>query len=158
MLKAATKPGVGGLAGNEILTSAAALVLSPLLVAGGFRILRIDALRGVHMFIGMALIPPVLLKLASTGYRFVRYYTRSDTYRAKGPPLLPLRVMAPVLTVTTIAVLATGVLLLAAGHKDGTLLEIHKVSFIVWLVVFGVHLLVYLPRVVHSLRADWGAA
>ena len=66
--------------------------------------------------------------------------------------------MAPVLTVTTIAVLATGVLLLAAGHKDGTLLEIHKVSFIVWLVVFGVHLLVYLPRVVHSLRADWGAA
>ena len=42
-----------------------------------------------HMFIGMVLIPPVLLKLASTGYRFVRYYTGSQAYRAKGPPPLP---------------------------------------------------------------------
>ncbi len=69
-----------------------------------------------------------------------------------------MRVMAPMLVVTTIAVLATGVLLLAAGHKDGTLLEIHKVSFIVWLALFGVHLLAYLPRVVRSLGVDWGAA
>jgi len=29
----------------------------------------------VHMFIGMVLIPPIALKLGSTGYRFVRYYT-----------------------------------------------------------------------------------
>jgi hypothetical protein len=63
-----------------------------------------------------------------------------------------------VLVATTIAVLLTGVLLLVAGHKSGTLLEIHKVSFIVWGVVFAVHFLAYVPRVVRSLRVDWGAA
>jgi hypothetical protein len=111
-----------------------------------------------HMFIGMVLIPPVVLKLASTGYRFARYYTGSRAYRAEGPPLLPLRLLAPVLVTSTIGVFVTGVLLLSAGHKSDTLLLIHKVSFIVWGVVFAVHLLAYTPQVVRSLRADWGAA
>ena len=43
------------------------------------------------------LIAPVLLKLASTGYRLLRYYGRSRAYREKGPPRLPLRLLAPVL-------------------------------------------------------------
>ena len=34
----------------------------------------------------------------------------------------------------------------------------HKASFIVWGVVFAVHFLAYLPRVLRSLRADWGVA
>jgi hypothetical protein len=148
----------GGTEGNEILTSATALVLTLLLVAEGFTIVQMRGLVTAHMFIGMVLIPPVLLKLASTGYRFARYYTGSRAYRTKGPPLLALRLLAPVLVATTIAVFVTGVLLLAAGHKAGTLLEIHKVAFIAWGVVFGVHFLAYVPRVLRSLRADWGAA
>jgi hypothetical protein len=148
----------GGPEGNEILTSAVAVVLIALLIAEGVTVIHMGGLVTAHMFIGMALIPPVLLKLASTGYRFTRYYTGSGPYREKGPPALPLRVMAPVLIVTTLAMLATGVLLLAAGHKTGTLLEIHKVSFIVWLAVFAIHLLAYVPQVVRSLRADWGSA
>jgi hypothetical protein len=148
----------GGTEGNEILTSAIAVVLTGLLVAEGVTIVDIGGLVSAHMFIGMVLIPPVLLKLAGTGYRFLRYYTGSRAYRAVGPPLLPLRLMAPVLVATTIAVFVTGVLLLVAGHKSGTLLEVHKVSFIVWGVMFGVHFLAYVPRVVRSLRADWRAA
>jgi hypothetical protein len=144
--------------GNESLTNAIAVVLIGLLVAEGVTVIHMNGLVTAHMFIGMALIPPVLLKLASTGYRFVRYYTGSRAYRAKGPPALPLRLMAPVLVVSTLAVLTTGVLLLAAGHKTGTLLEIHKVSFIVWLAVFAIHLLAYLPRMARSLRADWSSA
>ena len=148
----------GGTEGNEILTSATAVVLTGLLAAEGFTIVRMRGLVSAHMFIGMVLIPPVLLKLASTGYRFVRYYTGSRAYRAIGPPLLPLRLLAPVLVATTLGIFVTGVLLLLAGHKSDTLLLIHKVSFIVWGVVFAVHFLAYTPRVVHSLRADWAAA
>ncbi len=148
----------GGTEGNEILTSATAVVLTGLLIAEGLTILRMHGLRGAHMFIGLVLIPPVLLKLGSTGYRALRYYTGSRAYRAIGPPLLPLRLLAPVLVVTTIIVFVTGVLLLAKGHKSDTLLQIHKVSFIVWGVMFAVHFLAYLPRMVHSLSADWGAA
>jgi hypothetical protein len=148
----------GSTEGNEVLTSATAVVLTVLLAAEGLTILNMGGLVTAHMFIGMVLIPPVLLKLAGTGYRFARYYTGSRAYRAKGPPLLPLRLLAPVLVTTTIIVLMSGVLLLGAGHKSDMLLEIHKVSFIVWGAVFAVHFLAYVPRVVRSLRADWGAA
>jgi hypothetical protein len=148
----------GGAEGNEILTSATAVVLTGLLAVEGYTVVNMRGLVGLHMFIGLALIPPVVLKLASTGYRFVRYYTGSRPYRALGPPVLPLRLMAPVLVASTIAVFLTGVLLLAAGHKSDTLLLLHKVSFIVFGVVFAVHFLAYVPRVIRSLRTDWGAA
>jgi uncharacterized MAPEG superfamily protein len=158
VVRVAHRDRFGGTEGNEILTSVTAVVLTGLLVAEGLTIVRMRGLVSAHMFIGIVLLPPVLLKLATTGYRFVRYYTGSRAYRAKGPPLLALRLMAPVLVASTIAVFATGVLLLLAGRKSDTLLLIHKASFIVWGVVFAVHFLAYVPRVVRSLRADWGAA
>jgi hypothetical protein len=148
----------GGAEGNEILTSAIAVVLTGLLVAEGVTIVHMRGLVSAHMFVGMVLVPPVLLKLASTGYRFLRYYAGSRAYRAKGPPLPALRLLAPALVAATIVVFVTGVLLLVAGHKSGALLEIHKVSFIVWGALFAVHFLAYVPRVARSLRADWGAA
>jgi hypothetical protein len=42
------------------------------------------------------------------------------------------------------------VLLLAAGHKTGSLLQIHRVSAIAWAAVFAVHFLAYIPRVARS--------
>jgi hypothetical protein len=148
----------GGTEGNEILTSATAVVLIGLLAAEGYTIVNVRGLLTAHMFIGLVLIPPVVLKLGSTGYRFARYYTGERAYREKGPPVLPLRLMAPVLVVSTIAVLVTGVLLLAAGHNSGALLGLHQLSFVVFGVVFAVHFLAYVPRVARSLRADWRAA
>jgi hypothetical protein len=147
----------GGPDGNEILTSTAAVVLLLLLIAEGVTIVHMRGLLSAHMFIGLVLIPPVLLKLGSTGYRMVSYYAGSRSYRAKGPPLLALRLIAPVLVASTVAVLTSGVLLLAAGHKSGLLLTIHKLSFIFG-VLFAVHLLAYLPRVVRSLHSDWTTA
>jgi hypothetical protein len=149
---------LGGTEGNEILTSAAAVVLLGLLVAEGYTIVDLRALLTAHMFIGMVLIPPVLLKLASTGYRSLSYYTRSRAYRAKGPPLLPLRLLAPVLVASTIAVLVTGVLMLAHEHKSDTVLLIHQASAIVLGVMLAVHVVAYASRVFRSVRADWGAA
>jgi hypothetical protein len=148
----------GGTAGNEILTSATAAVLTILLAAEGVTIVRMDGLRGAHMFIGMVLIPPVVLKLASTGYRFARYYSGSRPYREKGPPPLPLRLIAPLLVLATVGVFASGVWLMLIGHKSDQALTIHKASFIVWGVVFAIHFLSHLPRMVRSLRSDWGAA
>jgi hypothetical protein len=149
---------VGGADGNEILTSAAAVVLVGLLVAEGITIVHMRGLLSAHMFIGLVLIGPALLKLGSTGYRMVSYYAGSHAYRAKGPPLLPLRLMAPLLVASTIAVLTSGVALLAAGHKSNTVLTIHKVTFIAFGVVLAVHFVAYVPRVVRSLRVDWSAA
>ncbi len=149
---------LGGVGGNEILTSVAAVVLVGLLVAEGITIVHMHGLVRAHMFIGLVLIPLVGLKLASTGYRMVSYYAGARAYRESGPPLLPLRLIAPMLVASTIAVLTSGVLLLAIGHKSSMLLTIHKVSFIVFGVLLAVHFLAYVPLVVRSLRVDWTAA
>jgi hypothetical protein len=148
----------GGTQGNEILTSMAAVVLVVLLVAEGITIVHMRGLLSAHMFIGLVLIPPVMVKLGSTGYRMASYYASSPAYRRAGPPRLPLRLMAPILVASTIALLASGVVLLAAGHKSSTVLTIHKLSFIVFGVVVAVHFLAYIAQVVHSVRSDWSAS
>lgn len=140
--------------GNALLTSATAAVLTLLLIAEGITILWMQGLRTEHMFIGLVLIPPVLLKLGSTGYRFARYYLGAPDYRAKGPPVLALRVLAPVLVAATILVFASGVALLVLEHRSDALLELHKVAFIVWGAVFGVHFLWHLPRVWRAFAAS----
>ena len=144
---------IGGVEVNELLTSSVAALLTILLLAEGATIINVRGLLTAHMFIGLALIPPVLLKLASTGYRFARYYTGSPAYRAKGPPLLLLRVLAPILVASTAMIFATGVWLLLLGHRSDQVLMLHKVAFFLWSGVFGVHFLAHLPRVGRSLGA-----
>jgi hypothetical protein len=145
----------GGTDGNEILTSATAVVLTLLLAVVGITLLSLRSLLSMHMFVGLLVIPPILLKLASTGYRFVRYYAGAGAYREKGPPLVWLRLLAPLLVATTIVVFGSGIALLVIGHHSDTLLTVHKASFIVWGVLFAVHFLAYIPRVVRSLASDW---
>ncbi len=146
----------GGPDGNERLTAASGAVLFLLLAAEGVTILSIGQLLSPHVFIGMLLIPPVALKLASTGWRFARYYRGAREYREKGPPLLPLRLLAPVVVASTVAVFATGVALLVLGPSGrGLVLTLHKASFIAWIAATGVHVLAYVWRVPRLAFADW---
>ena len=86
-----------GTEGNARLTGTTGAVLILLLAAEGATILRIRDLISVHIFLGMLLIPPVALKLATTGYRFVSYYAGVAAYRANGPPHALMRyLVAPV--------------------------------------------------------------
>jgi hypothetical protein len=148
----------GGPEGNERLTAASAAVLFVLLAAEGVTIVFLRPLLSAHVFIGMLLIPPVALKTASTGWRFVRYYTGDRTYREKGPPLLPLRLLAPLVVASTVALFATGVALLVVGPGRGVVLGLHKASFAVWLVAMSVHVLAYIRRVPGLARSDWRRA
>jgi len=145
--------GRGGTDGNERLTTITGVILLLLLAVIGVTILRIRQLMSVHLFVGLLLIGPVALKLASTGYRFVKYYSGNPAYRRKGPPELVLRLIAPIVVLTTVIVLVSGVVLMFQGafHRDPWLL-IHKVSFIVWVVFTAIHVAGHLPRVVSLLR------
>jgi hypothetical protein len=142
----------GGTDGNERLTTITGAILILLLAVIGFTIPQLRQFISVHLFVGMLLIGPVLLKMASTGYRFIRYYTGDAEYRRKGPPELILRLIAPLVVLLTVAVLVTGVALLIVGpsHRDPWLL-LHKVSFIAWLVFTSVHILGHLPAVGRAL-------
>ncbi|HMD52910.1 MAG TPA: hypothetical protein VKG62_09360 [Solirubrobacteraceae bacterium] len=147
----------GGTYGNDLLTSATGAVLIGLLAVIGVTILRMRPLISVHLFVGMLLLGPIALKLASTGYRFVRYYTGDPAYRRKGPPAAGLRAIAPIVVLSTVVVMASGVALLLAGPSwRDTLLPIHKVSFIVWVGFTGLHVLAHLRSLPPALRADYG--
>jgi hypothetical protein len=141
--------------GNERLTAATAVVLVVLLAALGVTILSIGQLIWWHVLLGMLLIPPVLLKLGSTGWRFARYYARAPEYVRRGPPLMPLRLMAPLVIAATLAVFATGVGLLVVGPAGGILVGLHKASFVVWFVVTAIHVLAHLRSIPRLVAADW---
>jgi hypothetical protein len=145
----------GGVDGNERLTAAAGAVLIVLLAALGITILSIGPLIWWHFLLGMLLIPPVLLKLGSTGWRFIRYYRREPEYVLRGPPILPLRLLAPLVVAATLAVFATGVALLVVGPAGGLLVGLHKASFIVWFLVTAVHVLAHLRPLPRLVVADW---
>ncbi len=94
------------------------------------------------------LLPPVAVKLGSTGYRFARYYTGNRVYRERGAPPLGLRLLGPAVVATTVAVFATGIALLAEGDgASGTLRELHKLSFILWIAATTIHVLGHLPDI-----------
>ena len=151
----------GGSAGNEQLTAAAAALLLVLLAIEGATLLHIRSLLSVHAFVGMLLIPVLSLKLASTGWRMLRYYRRGDEYLRRGPPHVVLRVLvAPVIVLSTFVLFATGVGLLVVDKTEGALVGLHKASFIVWFGATAVHVLAHaleLPRVLRS-RAPGVAA
>jgi hypothetical protein len=52
-------------------------VLAALLAAEGVTVVDMGGLLSAHLVIGLVLIPVVVLKLASTGYRFARYHTHA---------------------------------------------------------------------------------
>ena len=135
-----------GPAGNERLTAMTGAVLLVLFAAEGFTILSIHQLLTVHFFLGMLLIGPVALKISSTVYRFVRYYTGDPPYVAKGPPAPLMRLLGPLVIITSIAVIGTGVALAWTGPHPGLWLLAHKASFVLWFGVLTIHVIAYAPR------------
>jgi hypothetical protein len=63
-------------------------VLTTLLLAEGATIIDMGRSADAAHGRGLVLIPPILVKLGSTGYRFARYDTRAPAYLKKGPPLI----------------------------------------------------------------------
>jgi hypothetical protein len=141
--------------GNHRLTASVGLVLLVLLVLETLTTLSLSSFLPVHIFLGLLLLPPLALKLAASGWRFLRYYTGSKPYRREGPPRLLLRLLAPLLIASTLTLFGSGVALIVVGHRGGLLLSVHAVSFGVWGVLMIVHILAYLTRTLRVGPADW---
>jgi hypothetical protein len=146
---------LGGTDGNERLTGSTASILLVLLAVEGLTVISLQSLLAPHVFIGVLLIPPVLLKVGSTGYRFVRYYRADAPYVRKGPPPLLLRALGPVIVISSAVLLGTGVALLVMGPGDGGVRGIHKLSFIVLFAAMAVHVLAHLRKLPALTAADW---
>ena len=148
--------GRSGVIGNERLTALAGAVLFVLMVVELVTVANLRAGLPLHVLIGVLLAGPLVVKLGSTGYRFLRYYTRSPAYVRKGPPRLPLRVLAPLLLVTTLVVIGSGIGLVVTGPlHPGPLLLVHGMSTLLWLPLIAIHLFAYLWRVPRLVVDDW---
>lgn len=144
----------GGIAGNERLTALTGAVLLVLFAAEGVTILAVRQLLTLHYLIGMLAIGPVLLKAGSTIYRFTRYYTGAPAYRVKGPPAPLLRLLGPLVILTSFAVIGTGVMLGLTGANPSVWLFLHKATFVLWFGVMSVHVLTYVWRLPRLISGD----
>lgn len=146
-------PGSGGPAGNARLTAWTGLLLLVLSLAELITLINVGGLISWHIAIGIVLIPPALLKTASTGWRIVRYYRGNPDYRHAGPPPMLLRVLGPGVVLSTLGLLASGVLLILLGRDQSRSvlfsalgqqvdwLTVHQGVFIIWAVLTGLHVL-----------------
>jgi hypothetical protein len=136
-----------GVVANQRLTALTGGMLFLLLGLIGITILSVRSLLPQHLLLGFVLIPPIALKTASTGYRFMRYYLGDRSYRLAGPPPLYLRLLAPIVVVMTVAVFVTGLELWFFGLRFGSIwIAAHKLSFIVWLPATALHVLAHANR------------
>lgn len=147
----------GGVEGNARLTAALGALLVVILFAEGLTILQVGSLLTAHVFIGLFVLPVVLAKMGSTSWRFVKYYWGSPQYRRKGPPPPILRVLGPFVVVLTIAVIATGVLLIVGAPQSlhPQLLLLHKVTFVLWFGATAIHVLGHVVETAKVAPLDW---
>lgn len=144
----------GGVEANRRLTASTGIVLTVLLLVEGFTILDVRGQISLHTILGLMLIGPLTLKCASTLYRFARYYTGATPYRRRGAPPLPLRVIAPLVLLSSLAVIGTGIALLIDHGQSDTWLTVHQASFIVWVALTALHFLAHIGEAVRAASRD----
>lgn len=130
-----------------------------LLFAEGLTILSIRGAITFHVFIGLLLVPPIALKVVTTTYRFARYYAEARPYVRRGPPHPLLRLVGPLLIVTTVVPLGSGIWLLPVGREEaGLLLTVHEGGFVVWFGLTAMHVVGHLRESVVLAAKDWRRA
>jgi hypothetical protein len=159
LVERASDEGVGGgVIGNSRLTASTGIVLTVLLLIEGVTILDVRGYLTLHTAIGLLLIGPIALKCGTTIYRFARYYARSVPYVRRGAPPLALRVIGPLVVLSSVAVLGTGVALIPDHGSSDSWITLHQASFIVWICLTGVHFLGHIVEAVRGtareVRAD----
>lgn len=145
-------PRTGGPAGNARLTAWLGMLLLLAFLVECATLISLNRLVAVHIFVGAMLVPLALAKTATTAWRIVRYYAGNVDYRQAGPPPLLLRLLGPLVVLTALAVLGTGLALLplgeagrrpfltVAGFAVGAF-TLHQGAFVLWLVVTSLHTL-----------------
>lgn len=159
-----------GVAGNTRLTSLAATALLALITlqvisAVFFALLTYnvslpvgpfyDVVRPVHFFVGFMLMPLIAIKLASTGYRFTRYYTRNPAYHAAGPPHPVGRLIAPALVGSAVILVASGVEMWSYQNQFNLpWTAIHNVAAFTFVSVVIVHIVLHVRQAHREAAAD----
>lgn len=143
---------------NERLTGLVGGVLFVLIVIELVVTAKLHSLISLHIFLGVLLSGPLLLKLGSTGYKFFRFYSGSPVFTRKGPPHPLLRLLAPFLVLDTLAVFISGIGLAIHGPANDRLLFLaHAASVALWLPLVAVHVYAHIRKVPGLVARDLSA-
>lgn len=154
--RTAADAGELGVRKNARMTALTGSVLLVLLFVEGITVLQVGSLIVPHMVIGTLLLAPVLLKLSTTGWKILRYYTRSPAYVREGPPPILRRLLAPVVIVTTVGLLGSGVVLMLEGPSaSGRWSFLHKAFFVLWFGAMAIHVLVHVAHTVRTMMLEY---
>jgi hypothetical protein len=139
---------------NARLTGSTGLVLIVLLLIEGLTIPFIGRLVSWHILVGLILVPPLIVKMSSVLWRFSRYYLHDPAFRRAGPPHPVLRVLGPLVMISTIVLFGSGIALWLIGPTDRTMFRLHQVSFVFWFIVVAAHVVAHLLRATRLAAAD----
>lgn len=147
-------------AGNARLTGAAAAVLLPLFgTEVATVVMGVKGVLTLHVMIGLLLVPPLVVKIASVSWRFFQYYRHDEAYRRRGTPRIVLRILGPFLLLATLVLFISGISLLLApsafGGPHGTMFHIHDISFYIWLLLVISHVLAHARDLRHLAAKNW---
>jgi hypothetical protein len=120
-----------GVIGNERLTALASFVLLVLIIVEVVTSAFLRLWLPAHTAVGVLFAGPLLVKVGSTSWRFLRYYTRAPAYVRRGPPPLVLRILGPVLIATTLVMVGSGIGLVVTGPIQPFLVA-HVFSSLLW--------------------------
>jgi hypothetical protein len=140
------------------MTALAGVVLLVLIIAEIVIAANMHALMPVHIFVGVLLIFPLLVKIGSTSYRFLSYYTHSPAFTQKGPPRLEMRLLAPLLLIASLSLVISGITLALLSPTNALsvwVLRLHALSVICWLPLLAIHVGAHIWRVPRLIIADW---
>jgi hypothetical protein len=146
-------PTTGGPAGNARITAWTGLLLLVLIAVELVTLLDVRGLISWHIVVGTLLVPVALLKTATTTWRIGRYYSGHQPYRSAGPPPTLLRILGPLVVITTLAELGSGLALIALGPESSRrvlftalgqridTLTLHQALFFAFAAATGLHIL-----------------
>jgi hypothetical protein len=142
--------------GNARLTGISASLLLPLVLLEVVTVvLGVKSVITLHVVIGLVLVGPVLLKLASVTYRMVSYYRGVSEYQQRGRPSVWRRLLGGALGGFFVLLLASGLVLIvgpSAAHSAAR--SIHVVSACLVVVLLVAHLSIHLRTAARLASAD----
>jgi hypothetical protein len=145
-----------GVAANERLTAMAGAALLVVFVVEVATVSNLGTLLSIHVFVGVLMAGPLFVKLGSTGWRFIRYYTGNPAFVRHGPPRLWLRLLAPLVVASTLAVVGSGIALVVTGPASpGPFVALHVISFLVWMPAMAIHVAGHFLEVPRLITKDW---
>jgi hypothetical protein len=144
-IAAETGSSPSGPAADEHRIAELGVILIGLILLQAFTLINVGGMAFMHIATGVGILGLVVVKLRRVINRIARYYLKDAAYREAGPPARLPRIMAPFLVVATFSLLFSGMgILISFG--DSRILRFHLVSFWVWFVLVGVHLVIYAPK------------